>query len=271
MPFTLIKGTFHPEFGKPDGDSLRFVPDNPDPIYKLKRRGAAPKINQMNGSIQLRYEAIDTPEKAAIDPFAIDATLSNLNLAGTDGGQQNARGHVYSNQLGPHGRLIAFVFEGEGAEPDGSEKFLEAKDILSSINLKQLQLGHAYPLYYDTLFRDLREACRSDVEMARSEKLGVWSADASQTGFAWNDDLKQLPPIFPKLWRRIQKYMGSETFFEPNDPLANLKDYVESLGEERVLTLSDSNITGLDDLISTDNGLIRLLADPNDMVVVSEK
>ena len=56
MPFTLIKGTFEPSFGIPDGDSIRFVPDDPSPIFRLRRRGFAPKLNQKNGSIQLRYE-----------------------------------------------------------------------------------------------------------------------------------------------------------------------------------------------------------------------
>lgn len=271
MPFTLLKGTFHPEFGRPDGDSLRFVPDNPEPIFKLKRRGSAPKINGKNGSIQLRYEAIDTLEKAAIDPFASNATRSNLDLAGTESGAISARGYVYSDQLGPHGRLIAFVFAGEAVEEDGSSKFLTANDILESINVKQLQLGHAYPLYYDTLFKDLREGCQKEVDTARNEGAGIWSADASNKGFEWSDDLKALPPIFPKLWRRIQKYMESETFFEPDNPLANLKDYIEALGEERVLTLNDSNITGFDDLVSTSDGKIKLDADPNQMVVVSKK
>ena len=271
MPFTLFKGTFEPSFGHPDGDSLRFVPDNPDPIFKLKRRGSPPKINNSNGSIQLRYEAIDTLEKAAIDPEASDATASNLNLAGTDNGAHSARGYVYSNQLGPHGRMIAFVFGGETDEEDGSSKFLDAAGIAESINVKQLALGHAYPLYYDTLFKDLRDACRGVVVQAKDAELGVWKNDVSQSGFGWNDNLKALPPIFPKLWRRLQKYKGSETFFDAGDPLANLKDYIESLGEERVLTLGDGNITGFDDLVSTSGGEIKLLADPNEMVIVSQK
>jgi len=271
MPFTLFKGTFEPKFGRPDGDSLRFVPDDPSPIFKLKRRGFAPKINKSNGSIQLRYEAIDTPEKSAIDPFASDATLSNLNLAGTDAGNQSARGYVFSNQVGPNGRLIAFVFAGDIDKPDGENVFLGPDDIASSINVKQLEVGHAYPLYYDTLFLELRDKCRDVVDLSRDAKNGVWVSDASTSGFPWNSNLKALPPIFPKLWRRIQKYIGSETFFEPDSPLSNLKDYIESLGDERVLTLDDGKITGFDNLISTENNVIRLISDPNNMIVVSKK
>ena len=60
MPFTLMKGEFVPEAGRPDGDSIRFRPDDPDPIFRLRRRGSAPRINQNNGTIQLRFEGIDT-------------------------------------------------------------------------------------------------------------------------------------------------------------------------------------------------------------------
>lgn len=131
-------------------------------------------------------------------------------------------------------------------------------------------MGHAYPLYYDTLFQDLREKLNEALIQSKDENIGVWKSDASIDGFGWEDNLAKLPPIFPKLWRRIQKYKTSETFFEPNDPLSNLKDYIESLGEERVLLTNKNKFTGFDDLISTEGGKIKLLADPMEMVIVSK-
>ena len=74
MPFTLIKGEFVPEAGRPDGDSIRFRPDDPTPLFMLKRRGRAPKVNANNGTIQLRFEGIDTMESKAAKPFSSDAT-----------------------------------------------------------------------------------------------------------------------------------------------------------------------------------------------------
>lgn len=269
MPFTVIKGTFQPTFGRPDGDSLRFVPDDPEPIFMLRRRGVPPKINRTNGSIQLRYEAIDTLEKRAIEPFSSDATESNLNLAGTEGGTTSATGYILANQIGPHGRPIAFVYAGETDHPDGSSVFLEADELANSINAEQLRLGHAYPLFYDTLFADLREFCTELATAARNAGNGVWSADATNEGFVWNDDLAMIPPAFPKLWRRIDSYARDDTFFDANAPLSNLKDYIESLGEERVFVLSEHRFTGFDDLVDTAGGKIRLLAKPEDMVIVS--
>lgn len=269
MPFKLFTGTFHPEFGRPDGDSLRFVPDNPEPLFSLPRRGRAPRINQTNHSIQLRYEGIDTLEKAAIDPFASDATNSNLDLAGTEGGSRPAKGYILTNQIGPHGRPIAFVFSGEPPQEDGSEIYATADDISVSINVQQIKLGHAYPLYYDTLFSELRDYVRELVKKARSEELGVWSSDQTVTGFAWNANVKLLPPIFPKLWRRIDSYTDSETFYEPAERAANLKAYLESLDDERVLLINESRFTGFDNLIEVNGDTIQMTVDPNDIVIVS--
>lgn len=269
MPFTVIAGTFSPSLGNPDGDSLRFVPDDPSPIFALRRRGVPPKINPTNGSIQLRYEAIDTMEKSALQPFSGDATVSNLDLAGTSGGTTTARGYICSTQIGPNGRPIAFVFAGDPPVADGGALFLRADDIVDSINVRQLALGHAYPLFYDTLFRDLRVLCAEVSNTARAAGSGVWSADATSTGAAWTGDQDTLAPIFPKLWRRIDEFTRDETLFDPATPFRNFKLWLELRGDERVLILSENRFTGFDDLVETTDTTVRLSAEPHDMVIVS--
>lgn len=268
MPFRLIKGTFQPTFGFPDGDSLRFVPDNPEPIFHLIRRKKAPKLNPNNGSIQLRYEAIDTMEKSA-GSFAEAATLSNLDLAGTQGGTQSARGYICSNQLGPNGRPIAFVFAGDTDKDDGSSVYLEPDDIMESINVKQFERGHAYPLFYDTLFDDLRQRCTEVVLAAKQAGNGVWSADTTNSGASWTGNVDTLEPIFPKLWRRIDKYVNDETFFDPTRPFANLKIWMEQSAPERVAVLSESIFTGFDNLVETTDTTVRMTFEPRQIVVVS--
>ncbi|SFB39516.1 hypothetical protein SAMN03159496_03413 [Rhizobium sp. NFR07] len=231
MSFWLLKGRFAPQLGQPDGDSVRFIPDDPAPLFRLRRRGAAPGINAENGSVQLRYEGIDCLEKAAIQPYSSDATASNLGLVAPP--QSDARGYICTNQLDPHGRPVCFVFSGDIARTDGTRIRLDPADIATSVNATQLERGHAYPLFYDTLYADLRLHLAAICTNARQSGAGVWSADATTSGFAWNSDLAGLPPIFPKLWRRIDTYRRDETFFDPNDPTANLQAYIASLREER--------------------------------------
>jgi hypothetical protein len=60
MPFRLIKGTFHVRNYSPDGDSIRFRPDNPDLVRTLNG-GDKVRFNA-RGHVQLRIEAIDALE-----------------------------------------------------------------------------------------------------------------------------------------------------------------------------------------------------------------
>jgi len=266
MPFTLIKGNFRPDFGRPDGDSLRFVPDDPAPIFRLRRRGVGPKINQSNGSIQLRFEAIDTMESSALDPFASNATDSNLELAMKDGGE----GYICSTQLGPNGRPIAFVFSGSTASADGADDiFLGPDDIMNSVNMQQLALGHAYPLFYDTLFDDLRERCADVSNEAKSNGLNVWSADETNSGTTWTGNADTMQPIYPKLWRRIDKFVKDDTFFDENHPMANLPAWIDHDSSERISVPSKGIFTGFDNILEVTDTTVKMLHEPHEVVVVS--
>ena len=271
MPFTLIKGEFVPEAGRPDGDSMRFRPDNADPIFKLKRRGSAPKINQNNGTIQLRFEGIDTMESKAADPWSSDATQSNLDLCGVPNGTGTAPGYILTNQIGPNGRPIAFVYSGHANEQDGDDTiFLDGERLKDSINYKQLESGHAYPLFYDTLFSSLRRELISAVNAAREANLNVWSADETMSGadYSGPQSLETMKPIFPKLWRRLQKYSRDSDTMDPNT-LDEFMDYMSSIREERLFILSQGNSTGFDNIIEVNGNKIKLLHQPEDIVVVS--
>jgi len=63
----LIKGRFTPQFGQPDGDSVRFLANNRRLLFELE--GRRPNISRDNGTVQLRFEGIDAIEKGAIKPF----------------------------------------------------------------------------------------------------------------------------------------------------------------------------------------------------------
>lgn len=267
MPFTVIKGTLRPDLGRPDGDSMRFVPDDATPIFKLRRRGRAPKINGSNGSIQLRYEGIDTMESSALQPYSSDATTANVSEAASDGG----RGYICSNQLGPNGRPIAFVFTGETDWEDGRDDiFLGPDDIMESINVKQLASGHAYPLFYDTLFDDLRERCAEVSQQAKDASLAVWAADETNSGATWTGNIDTLAPIYPKLWRRIDKFVRDDTFFDEDKPLANLTKWMEQEAFERVSVPSQGMFTGFDNLITVTDDTVKMEVEPHEVVVISK-
>ncbi|MCP4424202.1 MAG: hypothetical protein GY803_06910, partial [Chloroflexi bacterium] len=68
MSYKLIKGTFHihypnnPRSGpEPDGDTLKFLPDNRQLIENLPRPNRPPKFTQ-TGITTIRFEGIDALE-----------------------------------------------------------------------------------------------------------------------------------------------------------------------------------------------------------------
>lgn len=269
MAFTLLTGRFSPKLGNPDGDSVKFVPDDPAPLFKLRRRGSVPKLHDTNFSIQLRYEGIDCLEKQAIKPSSSDATAANLAIVAPNG--EEGPGYICTDQLDPNGRPVCFAFTGKSPHPDGSKVHLSPEEVSNSVNVKQLSAGHAYPLFYDTLYADLRLHLASQAKQARLAARGIWKADATTSGFEWNGNLAEVPPIFPKLWRRIDTYRRDETFFDASQPAAGLKPYLESLKEERVLLLDDQRFTGFDDVIAVEGNTIRMLTDAENLIVISEK
>ena len=77
------------------------------------------------------------------------------------------------------------------------------------MNYKLVTDGQAYPLFYDTLFPDLRATLAKAAAQARAAKKGLWGMDVSQTGLAFPDQaaLEARAVIFPKLFRRLTEYL----------------------------------------------------------------
>lgn len=270
MPFVVINGEFVPQAGRPDGDSIRFRPDNPSLVFLLLQRGRPPKISPENGTVQLRFEGIDTMESRANPMFSAPATASNLDLCGVPLGSGTARGHFLSNQMDTNGRPVAFVFRGQSIEMDGELAFLSVERMQQSVNYLQIQRGHAYPLFYDTLFVDLRGGLANAAREARAGGLGVYASDATTSGavYAGAASLDEMAPIFPKLWRRLDSYSRDSDILDPQS-LDEFLQYMQFDKAERVLAVKEAKITGFDNVIAVNEHQLSLRALPEDLVFES--
>lgn len=267
MPFTIIKGEFVPEAGRPDGDSIRFRPTQPTLLSGLRRRGRGPRLNASNGTIQLRFEGIDTMESSANGTHSTPATQSNLELCGVPTGQGTAPGWIATNQVGPNGRPIAFVFAGAAPHADGDYVHIAPNDIDDSVNLNQLLRGHAYPLFYDTLYFDLRDRLSEAYRTALDAQRGVWAEDQTQSGVDWagGASLDTMPPIFPKLWRRLDKYSRDRDIVDPTR-LDEFHEYLQFGSSDRAFVLSERRHLGFHHTVVVNGATVRMTHAPDDLV-----
>ncbi len=163
------------------------------------------------------------------------------------------------------GRPIAFVFAGPTAQPDGADVFLDAALLRGSVNWRQAHAGYAYPLSYNTLFADLRTEIDAAVAAAQANDRGYWPHDRTTAGVTVRAraDLATIPPIWPKLWRRL------DTYLRQRDSLACFVDYL--LGQnERVDNLSIMEERGLQDVVEVQGDTVRLTEPPGNLRVVGE-
>lgn len=281
MGFALIKGTFHVTNYSPDGDSIRFKANSSANWNNLENiRRKVEKNN--NGHVQLRIEGADTLEthyKGMHQPkdladAATDFLLDNLGIKNVEWGSTHTRvtsaddatpGYVLSRGTDIHGRPISFVFAGTTPKTDGSNQFLSNSWLKQSLNYKLLASGWAYPMYYTSLFWDLRETMTGAVKNAKTHDKGIWP-------FNWSDGVKidslesltDEYVIFPKLFRRVAAHLKSGKSL--NTFLKELKDT-----KEEVLILDKSHTTHFDNIIEASGKNLKMKYQPYEIAFVPKE
>lgn len=211
MPFTLITGTFHPEKGVPDGDSVRFEADDLDLLRTLEDVEI-----KADDTVQLRYEGIDAVEKNAKPADAKAAVTANLRALGTNAkSPKPTRGYILTRMADANGRPVSFVYAGEPEEEDGASIMLKTERLMGSVNYGLVRSGMAYPVFYETLFKELRDVLDAAYEQPLTAKIGIIKRDRSNEWVRYsggnNAGLAKLPPDFPEALpapRRVEQNLA---------------------------------------------------------------
>jgi endonuclease YncB( thermonuclease family) len=302
MPFQVIRGTFRllnrTKAGnatgfQPDGDSMQFRPDNVKLLDRLRQLSFPYKLTAI-GSVQLRFEGIDALElhytpsikgskqtrqpppfaEQARDTLTSTLRLDPVQYGGTRGIRvqppairDGARGYILSRSLEVKGRPVSFVFIGDPRERDGTEVHLSPAFLRRSVNYKLVAAGMAYPLFYETLFADLRAELAQAAVAARSGRMGLWRRDRSVSGcpITTQSRLEAEGIVFPKLFRRITDYLAT-----PNRPADFLK-WLREKHLEQVITLDRVNTTHFDNVLKTRNRNVAMTYRPDNLVFISAK
>ncbi|WP_437592496.1 thermonuclease family protein [Sorangium sp. So ce1000] len=292
MTSTLIRGQFLILGKEPDGDSIRFVPDDASSFEELYRYHRM-RFNQNDGSIQLRLEGIDTPEThygpKYAQPLGDTARNALLEALGYDlqkidwSGEkvvadrnEAVRGAIITDGADANGRPISYVFREDApfldALNDGAELSPSAKISEQSANYAMVTSGHAYLTLYTSMPKRLRRHFRAAATQARKAGKGVWAADSTEQ--FWLSDLADVTApdgalILPKLFRRSVDYIKSG--FD-----GTLEEWLQARNSgprpenDRVLLESAGFETSLSEIVETINGYVRLKHDFLDVVFVEK-
>lgn len=272
--------------------SIQFRPTDPTLLDRLDRVGRRYRLTNI-GSTQLRFEGIDalelhyrpehgdeTHQPRPLADESRDYLTARCNLNPVPYAQPRGirvdppvqrdatAGYILSRSLEANGRPVAFAFVGQPPAVDGSEIRLDVPLLRRSMNYRSLQNGHAYPLFYDTLFADLRAALTTAAANARSAGKHLWSRDLSQNGIAVTsqDDLERDGVVFPKLFRRVTEFLT-----EPGNGLAGFLDWLSDKNEPVLDLAANSNFTHFDNVVEVTANTVRLTRRPEQLVFVSAK
>jgi endonuclease YncB( thermonuclease family) len=270
---------------EPDGDTVKFAPDDQDLVWDIPRRsGRPPKINARG--ISVRLEAIDaleihfenTHQELAGGKKARDTLLAKLGFTNIvfsknkikSANQDSLPGFVLSNGIDANGRLIGFVYRGsEGPGGDGATVTVDNALIDRSINATLLEDGHVFPAFYGTLPTKLREHLATKSQAARKAKKGIWPRAKGDTNHpAEISDLASLTElvIWPKLFRRLVVFIK-----ESRRPgLDGFEKWLKQGGVKRndkVFRLDTNKDVRFSDILTISGNTIALNVEPEKIVI----
>lgn len=296
MTYRLIKGEFHiyypdiPRQGpEPDGDTLKFLPDNRSLVESLQQPGQRPPDFNGRDMINLRFEGIDALEThfSGMHQDLYWAEKARNQLLKKAGFKQvkfwpdlpqkvksvqphPRRGHILTRSLDTFGRVLAFVYPEQISGADGSNVWLDVPLLNQSFNAKLISGGMAYPAFYTTLPVDLRDRLANLTIQAWNLNRGLWPSDTAN--FEYWEKIPNLATleglaIWPKLFRRLAKYfadlhvgLGQFDAWLREDPRDR---------DDRVL-LPTGEIGNMHDIIEVNGNWIRMNQWPEDIVILPD-
>jgi endonuclease YncB( thermonuclease family) len=284
MAMLVIQGTYRAVGARPDGDSVRFYPNDPDDWDRVD--GPHKVQRNAGGGAQLRLDAIDALETHFLTKageqhqphrFGQAASSELLDWLGFTNVVRNDRdtvtecepaevpGYILTRTADVYGRCVSFASKGDAPASSGSRVFVDVAMLQRTVNYHQLARGLAYPTFYRKLFPDLRTSLTEAAKMARAEQLGLWPEDATQTGASVETtrSLFDSLVVMPKLFRRLADYLALN---DGDLSLAGFSGFLDQK-DDRLFILSTGHSTSFDTIVQvTDDSSVKLTVPPEDIV-----
>jgi endonuclease YncB( thermonuclease family) len=283
MPMLCIAGTFHVVGTEPDGDSVRFVPD--DPATWARVPGVHRVRTNARGGAQLRLDGVDALE-THYAPRGGQTVHQPLELAHAAGAEllkwlgfrdvvrqvetvtaardDDRPGFVLTRTADTYGRCVALVGRGDPPAASGESIYVTVALLRKTANHRLLATGLVYPTFYSKLYVDLRAEMAKQAVAARKAGKGVSADDETQAGVrvAALSTLTDHAVILPKLFRRLVDYLDIN---DDESSLAGFKAYLAQR-DDRLYVISAAQKTGLDTVVAVDGQTVRLTHPPEDLI-----
>ncbi len=274
---------------KPDGDSVRFIADDPEGWEALRRNDRI-RLSTVDASVQLRFEGVDAPELhygSAAQPLGADARDVLLAEAGfrevvfadndptlvSDSTPATVEATVLAQAVEVNGRPIAYVVVGDDLPRDRTWVRVTRRLLGRTLNARLLTTGVAYLTVYTSTPTEHRRWLRAMALAARAEARGVWRRD--ETAEFRLTSLDDIGPdgqlILPKLFRRCVDYLKDvDKGYD-----GNLVDWILDVSATPTRDENDGVVVAgmqlrLSDLLLQRNQRIAFQADPLDVTFIEK-
>jgi endonuclease YncB( thermonuclease family) len=225
VPFLLLEGHFIVRSRlMPDGDTLAFAAGSEYSSGPVSTNVPVDPSGQT--SVSIRLQSIDAPEKTQplgavcrnqlLEHFGFEPTA--LGLSDSDftanGDPVLKAGWLATHGMDGFGRPLGYLFaENPGFDHGGIVPASEILQVLrNTANFAQAANGWSFPAFYQNTDENHAALFQQVSEQARASGRGVWSDDATTTGFiptkAATDNTGSL--VYPKFYRRIADWPGQE-------------------------------------------------------------
>jgi endonuclease YncB( thermonuclease family) len=286
MSMLLIQGAYRIVGTRPDGDTVRFVPDDPTQWDLVP--GLHPVHRNATGGANLRLEGIDAlethyrPPTGGAElhqptPFTDKATDELLTWLGFTQVQRKpdgtvkapttpaeVPGYILTRGADRYGRCVALAGRGAAPAASGGQVNVTTVMLKKTANHHLLATGLAYPTYYRSLFLDLRKELTAAVESARKGGKGLWPADKTTSGAE-----VVAPPVIsedvvlPKLFRRLAEYI----VLNNGDPaLGGFAAFLAQKADKFTIISTGHFSTGLDLVVEVNAKKIKMTERPENLL-----
>ncbi len=284
MAMFLIAGSFRVTGAQPDGDSIRFTPDD---LAEWDLITGPNKVKRnASGAAQLRLDAIDALEThyggprthqpldlghaaaaELLDWLGFSDVVRTQDETVTSSTPDVVPGYILTRSADLYGRCISFVGRGQPPKASGSSVFVDVPMLQTTANHHMISTGLAYPTYYRALFPDLRRALTAATQQARANSLGVWAEDLTTSGadVTGLDALENDIVIVPKLFRRLVDYLRLG-----DNSMAGFPAFLDQAADKFFILSTGHSMTGLDSIVEVDGSKVKL-THPIEDILFDEK